>query len=145
MPTRRHILKVLAATSAVACSSSSSGSGQAAATGDIAAGNTSALAVGSLQVIAGQPVVIGRDAGGLYAMSTICTHQQCDMRSDGSITSAGLVCDCHSSIFDAQGQPTSGPASRALPHYAVEIATGGAITVHAGVTVSVATRVAVPA
>jgi nitrite reductase/ring-hydroxylating ferredoxin subunit len=144
MPTRRHFLKVLAATSAVACSSSSGG-GQAAATGDIAAGNVSALAVGSLQVIAGQPVVLGRDAGGLYAMSTICTHQQCDMRNDGSITSTGLTCDCHSSVFDAQGQPTSGPASRALPHYAVEIAAGGAITVHAGVAVSVATRVAVPA
>ncbi len=43
-------------------------------TGNIAAGNVSALVVPSLSIVPDQSVAIGRDEGGAYAMTLICTH-----------------------------------------------------------------------
>jgi nitrite reductase/ring-hydroxylating ferredoxin subunit len=139
---RRHFLQLLGATGlVVACGGNKGGASEA--TGDIPAGNVSGVAVGTLHAVSGHPVVIARDAGGLYAMSTICTHAQCDMTSDGTIGNDGMYCSCHGSKFDAQGQVLAGPASAAVRHFAVEVAADGTITIHAGTTVSVATRVTV--
>jgi Rieske Fe-S protein len=95
--------------------------------------------------VGGEPVAIGRDAAGVYAMSLICTHEQCDMTTDGSVAASGVTCSCHGSRFDRNGGVTAGPASKPLPHYEVEIDMAGEITIHGGSEVSAATRVAVPA
>lgn len=129
---------------AVACTGC--GGGQTRATlpsGDVAAGNVSQLAVGALQAIPNQPIAIGRDAGGLYAMSAICTHAQCDMTVDGSISRSGAFCSCHGSQFDANGAVEKGPARAALQHLAVSVDSNGNITVHPAQVVAAATRVAV--
>jgi nitrite reductase/ring-hydroxylating ferredoxin subunit len=98
-----------------------------------------------LSQLSGQSVILGRDAGGLFAMSSICTHAGCDMVSQGSITSSDVTCLCHGSVFDTSGAPTAGPANQPLQHFAVTIAADGTFSVDTGTTVSAATRAAIPA
>jgi nitrite reductase/ring-hydroxylating ferredoxin subunit len=143
LTTRRHFLKLLGSTAAASCLAIECGSspeGASPASGPVAAGNINSVPVGYLSFVGGKPVVLGRDANGLYALSAICTHQQCDMSRDGSISGDGIVCACHGSHFSATGAAESGPAHSPLDHYAVELAANGSITVHAGVIVSAATR-----
>ena len=112
-------------------------------TGAVGAGNVSALQVGEIKPISGQPAVIARDATGVYAMTSLCTHQRCDMIGNGSVGSNGLYCSCHGSRFDANGNVLQGPASTPLEHWRVEIAADGSITVHLGDRVDASTRVPV--
>ncbi|HTQ03668.1 MAG TPA: Rieske (2Fe-2S) protein [Polyangiaceae bacterium] len=111
--------------------------------GSVSAGNVSNLPVGTLRVLAGAPAFIGRDAGGLYAMTSTCTHAGCDMAVDGNVTSSGVLCGCHGSRFDANGDVVSGPANAPLAHFAVAIDAAGNVTVDGGSKVSASTRTAV--
>jgi nitrite reductase/ring-hydroxylating ferredoxin subunit len=140
---RRRFLVVAGGTTAalglgVGCSSS----GQAS--GPVDAGNVSSVPVGYLAFVPGAAVVLGRDSGGLYAMTAICTHQQCDMAAGGSVGSNGVQCACHGARFSTNGAVVSGPAKSALEHYQVDLAASGAITVQASNVVSATTRTPVP-
>lgn len=117
---------------------------QEEATGSIPAGNVSAIKVGSLQVVADKPVAIGRDAGGLYALTTICTHEKCNIAKTGTVDSSGLACSCHGSRFTVTGAVTSGPASSPLKHYKVDLGADGAITINADSVVDANARTTVP-
>jgi cytochrome b6-f complex iron-sulfur subunit len=144
--TRRRFLSVVAHGGALAGAAAlGAGCGVGNPTGSYAAGNVSALQVGTLQAISAGPLALGRDAEGVYAMTLICTHAGCDMASDGSVSASGVICDCHGSRFDANGNPLSGPAQSPLEHYEVTIDGTGAITIDADVTVGETTRTAVPA
>lgn len=57
-----------------------------------------------------------RAAGGVIALSAICTHQACEVKTWLSKEKA-LVCFCHSSKFLplSAGEVASGPAARPLP------------------------------
>jgi Rieske Fe-S protein len=129
---RRGVLRLACAVSAgaAACANPS----VSEPTGPIAAGNVKDLPSGSFRVMG--EVALGRDAGGVYAMSAVCTHAGCPTVVNG----AGLYCPCHGSIFDHDGNVTRGPARRALPHYQVDIAADGAITVQASMVVAADTR-----
>src|SRR5579863_8330679 len=59
--------------------------------GSVGAGNVSGLPLGSLRVVASEPLCIGRDAGGIYAMTLTCTHAGCDMGVRGSVSPQGIV------------------------------------------------------
>ena len=107
-------------------------------TGQIGAGNISALAVGSLLVMTN--FVVARDANGVYAMSAVCTHAGCLLDDSASTIAAGLGCPCHGSTFDGNGSVTAGPARSPLQHYAVTIAADGSITVDGSQPVSSSTR-----
>lgn len=107
--------------------------------GDVAIGNASALTVGQIKLISG--VIVGRDANGVYAMSTVCTHQGCDM-SDG-VSATSVTCSCHGSRFDVDGNPVAGPARSTLEHYAVTADASGNLTAHGGQSVDGATRLKV--
>jgi Rieske Fe-S protein len=96
--------------------------------------------IGSLAAVPHQPVILGRDPDGLYAMTAICTHQGCDMTSYGSITFSVVSCDCHGSRFGRNGDVLKGPADVPLDHYRVDVALDGTITVQASVIVSASTR-----
>ena len=111
--------------------------------GDVAAGSASALSVGSLSPIPGEPVCIGRDAKGLYAMTLICTHSGCDMGQQGLVSPQGLFCGCHGSEFDADGNVLRGPASAPLAHFAVSADASGKATVHTGTEVDPGTRLVI--
>jgi nitrite reductase/ring-hydroxylating ferredoxin subunit len=103
-------------------------------TGPIAAGNVKDVPAGTFRVMG--EVVLARDGGGLYALSAVCTHAGCPTVANGG----GLFCPCHGSRFDQDGNVTRGPARQALPHFQVDLASDGAITVQASTVVSSDTR-----
>jgi Rieske Fe-S protein len=144
-PSRRCFLQVVAQGSALAgaaCLGVACGpSGEP--TGMIAAGNVSALTVGSLSIVPGNALAIGRDASGVYAMTLICTHASCDMAARGSVSAQLVICDCHGSEFDGNGAVLHGPAQSPLEHFAVTISSTGDITVDADQTVEAEVRTAV--
>lgn len=61
------------------------------------------------------------DSKGVYALSSVCTHAGCSVRSVGT----DLECPCHGSAFDRSGAVTSGPAKAPLAHFEVREATPG--------------------
>jgi cytochrome b6-f complex iron-sulfur subunit len=99
--------------------------------------------VGALQQVGSEPVFIGRDSAGLYAVTATCTHAGCELNAQGSGTSAAFFCPCHGSAFDRNGGVTRGPAQSPLAHFAVEIDAAGNVTIHGGTQVDAAARVAV--
>ncbi|HVT09574.1 MAG TPA: Rieske (2Fe-2S) protein [Polyangia bacterium] len=107
-------------------------------TGPVAVGNISALAVGAMLVKSN--VVVARDAGGVYAMSAVCTHEGCLLNESSDTIAAGLSCPCHGSTFDGAGNVTRGPARAPLQHYAVMIGADGSLTVDGDQPVAASTR-----
>lgn len=134
MNRRRTFLKMLAAAPVVACGG---GSGAPASFGTVTAGNVSATSVGSLTVVANAPAILGRDQDGLYAMTSTCTHQGCEVEPSASDT---LFCPCHSSRFDRNGKVLGGPAPSPLVHFAVSIDGDGNITVDGAKQVGASVR-----
>ncbi len=94
-------------------------------------------------------LLIGSDSNGFWAMSSICTHAGCDMAngagSEDTSTSPGpgYDCNCHGSVFDANGNVVSGPASRGGPlaNYQVILGCDGMLYVNQQMTVPQGTRV----
>lgn len=57
------------------------------------------------------------DDEGIYAISAVCTHLGCLLeRNDNK-----FACPCHWSSFDANGKVVTGPATRDLAWYSLEI------------------------
>lgn len=78
-----------------------------------------------------------RDATGIYAMSSTCTHQGCTVNTAGS----GFNCPCHGSSYNLNGGNTGGPAPTPLPHYEVrEASAGGALVIDTTKTVGADVR-----
>lgn len=67
------------------------------------------------------------DAGGIFAMTSICTHAGCTVHpEDGK----GFGCPCHDSEYDLSGAVTQGPAKSPLKHFEVsEPSSGGPLAV----------------
>ena len=90
----------------------------------------------------GASVLIGHDAGGFYALSSICPHQDCDMAGgSGQITASGVTCTCHGSKFSLSGAVTHGPANQGLPAYAMELGCDGQLYVDTNSMVAASQRV----
>ena len=68
------------------------------------------LAPGVAYVPPGRSVALFRDAQGVHAISTICTHLGCIVKHQAS----GFECPCHGSRFDAEGAVKKGPAPSPL-------------------------------
>ena len=66
-------------------------------------------------------VAVFRDAEGVYAISTICTHLGCVVKPGA----AGFECPCHGSRFKPDGAVAKGPAPRPLSWLKVSAADGG--------------------
>ena len=94
------------------------------------------LPAGEPFVPPGRAVAVFRDADGVYAISTICTHLGCIVKA----TAQGFECPCHGSRFKANGAVERGPAPRALDWLQVSTA-GGLVVVDQGATVPPGTRV----
>jgi nitrite reductase/ring-hydroxylating ferredoxin subunit len=73
------------------------------------------LAPGQPFLPPGRAVAVFRDAQGVYAISTVCTHLGCIVKRDG----AGFACPCHGSLFAMDGAVLKGPAPKSLPWLAV--------------------------
>ena len=72
----------------------------------------------------GMPSILFRTKVGVFAYSTICTHQGCTVAYKAA--SKKLVCPCHSAEFDPfnGGSVSSGPAETALTQVKVAVKAG---------------------
>ena len=70
------------------------------------------FAPGSVTFLARERVYVFRDSAGIYAISAVCSHLGCNVRSGGA--GLGFECPCHGSVFGADGQVVGGPAPRPL-------------------------------
>jgi Rieske Fe-S protein len=86
-------------------------------------GPLSAFAPGTWTRLADRPLIVGRDARGLFAYSARCPHQNCIVDAPAAGTGAAN-CACHGSRFDGNGHVTSGPARADLDHYPVHLCAG---------------------
>lgn len=93
------------------------------------------MAAGDAYVPPGRSVAIFRDAQGVHAISTICTHLGCVVKPGA----AGFECPCHGSRFASDGSVTKGPAPRPLPWLKVTVA-GSLVTIDEGTTVAAGTK-----
>ena len=62
----------------------------------------------------------------LFALSAICTHQNCKLIAE---TDRSFYCKCHGSTFDPDGRVTRGPAKRDLPVLSMETNDQGELVV----------------
>jgi cytochrome b6-f complex iron-sulfur subunit len=97
--------------------------------------NLAMVPVGAF-IVAGGLYFLGRDAGGLYAMSMQCTHKGCTVGMNGT----QLLCPCHQARFDFDGNVLAGPATAPLPRYAVYVDEAGNISVDKYTLVDAGTR-----
>jgi nitrite reductase/ring-hydroxylating ferredoxin subunit len=137
---RRRFLEVVAQSGVVAGAACLGVGCSSAVGGTHTGGSVAQLGVGELMVASSGPFALGRDSGGVYAMTLICTHRSCDMSVQGAVSSAGVFCYCHGSEFDANGNPVAGPAGAPLQHYQVTIDASGTITINGDVPVAESAR-----
>ena len=69
--------------------------------------------------------IVRRD-GKLFALSAICTHKKCPLKSQPDHS---FYCPCHGSTFDPEGHVTLGPAERDLPVCATAVDERGQLLV----------------
>lgn len=102
------------------------------------AGAASAIAVGQVRFFSCAKTFVLRDAAGLYAMTAICTHNQCTV----AFTSAthDFVCPCHMSTYDFNGAVTAPPAPAPLQHYACALDGNGNVIVDLAAPVDASVR-----
>jgi Rieske Fe-S protein len=113
--------------------------GQCAAGGNsVDAGPTSAVAAGDALYFGASHFFLCRDANGLFAMSSSCTHEACDV--DFRPGSADFLCPCHQSQFAYDGSLLMGPAHVGLYHLAVCLDQNGDAIVDTGSIVPPDTR-----
>ena len=79
---------------------------------------------------------ICRDAGGVFAVSAVCTH----VGGIVAVNSGEFLCPLHLSEFTFNGAVVRGPASRPLPHFAVCLLPNGHLGVSTGTTVTATIR-----
>jgi nitrite reductase/ring-hydroxylating ferredoxin subunit len=96
----------------------------------------SSFASGTATYFIDQSAFVCRDGGGLYALSSICTHAGCNVAFGGS----AFHCPCHGATFDFNGGERSGPTNGPLDHYAVCITGGGTVGFDTNTVVAAATR-----
>jgi len=102
----------------------SAGTGDSGATGNNGgSGGATLAAVGDIPegggIIAGDYVITQPVAGTFKAFSKVCTHAGCDVNK---VDGGQIACPCHGSKFAIDtGQPTSGPATKALPETKVKV------------------------
>jgi nitrite reductase/ring-hydroxylating ferredoxin subunit len=135
-------------------SSTDSASSSASTGGNACEMNPAGTAVGvpadftaaGLHILPGTKVLVGRDDKGLYALTSICPHEFCDMdakqqgQSVGTVTAQGITCNCHNSKFDNYGAVTKGPANKPLKAYAMALGCDGKVYVDKTKVVSIDVR-----
>jgi len=97
------------------------------------------LAPGVAFVPPGRSVAILRDAAGIFAISTICTHLGCIVKQ----AEDGFHCPCHGSRFGPDGHVVRGPAPKPLSWLAVTHTGGNTFVIDEGKVVAPGTKVVV--
>ncbi|MBK7708397.1 MAG: Rieske 2Fe-2S domain-containing protein [Acidobacteria bacterium] len=94
------------------------------------------LAEGEAFVPPGRNVAVFRDAEGVFAISTVCTHLGCIVKAGKS----GFDCPCHGSGFAKDGTVVKGPAPKPLPWLKITN-NGGSLTIDESAKVKTGTKV----
>jgi len=94
------------------------------------------LAPGEAFLPPGRSVAVFQDDQGVYAISRVCTHLGCLVKSDA----AGFQCPCHGSHYRPDGSVLKGPAPKALPWLAVKRVAAGTFLVDEGKPVPAGTK-----
>lgn len=94
---------------------------------------------GQAFVPAGRSVAIFKEGTAIYAISTVCTHLGCIVKS----TEKGFDCPCHGSKFNNDGSVVKGPAPKGLPWLEVKHLGGDNFLIDEGKTVAPGTTVVV--
>jgi Rieske Fe-S protein len=94
------------------------------------------LAPGEPVVPPGRSVAVFRDDTGVYAVSRVCTHLGCLVKSERD----GFHCPCHGSRFAPDGSVVKGPAPKALPWLAIKRVEPGTYLVDESKTVRAGTK-----
>jgi nitrite reductase/ring-hydroxylating ferredoxin subunit len=97
------------------------------------------LDAGQAFVPPGRSVAIYKEAAGIYAVSTVCTHLGCIVKA----TEKGFDCPCHGSKFNKDGSVVRGPAPKGLPWLEVKHLGGDNLLIDEGKTVATGTTVTV--
>lgn len=128
-PTRRTVLGTLAALPLAGCVEPEGPSEDPTPQGPpplpdepIDVGSTSSISSGSLRAVEGQPIAIGRDDDGFWAVGLTCTHLGCDIGDSnlgGDVRFDGIQCGCHGSEYGRDGDVRKGPSVRDLANYDV--------------------------
>lgn len=92
-------------------------------------GPVSSFPIDSRTVIDGRGIEIVRDRDGVHAISLVCTHLGCLLKSVETNSELGYACPCHGSTFTVAGDVLGGPAPRALPWFEVYLDPAGEIVV----------------
>jgi Rieske Fe-S protein len=106
--------------------------------GKVAAGSPSAIALNGARFFNCARVFVCRDGSGLYAMTSACTHEGCDVGFNSSTLQ--FDCPCHQSVFDFNGNVVHDPAPAPLPHLALGFDGGGNLVVDVMQVVPAGTR-----
>jgi cytochrome b6-f complex iron-sulfur subunit len=85
----------------------------------------------------GRPIAMFRDAEGVYAVSTVCTHLGCIVKVEAN----GFDCPCHGSRFALDGTVVKGPAPKPLPWLAVSALSGDTFIVDESATIPAGRKV----
>ncbi len=60
--------------------------------------------------------------GQYYAVSDICSHEECNMSDGGELEGESIVCPCHASAFNVHtGAVESPPATEPIETYPVKV------------------------
>jgi Rieske Fe-S protein len=134
------------ADTATASASSSTGGGCDMNPPGTAVGVPADFTGAGLHILAGTKVLVGRDDKGLYALTSICPHEFCDMDAKqggqpvGTVTAQGITCNCHNSKFDNYGAVLKGPANKPLKAYSMALGCDGKVYVDKTNVVSIDQR-----
>jgi nitrite reductase/ring-hydroxylating ferredoxin subunit len=114
------------------------GLGATCSGGEVDVGPPSMFAATPVLISASQVYVV-RDAGGLYALSSRCTHNNVGL----GVSSGRFRCPRHGALFTVDGVIISGPVSRGLVHYSLCILGNGHVGLNRSVPVANAVRLRV--
>jgi cytochrome b6-f complex iron-sulfur subunit len=94
------------------------------------------LAAGEAFIPPGRSVAVFRDDQGVFAVSRVCTHLGCLVKSEAD----GFHCPCHGSRFAPDGKVVKGPAPKPLTWLAVTRVAPGSYLVDEGKPVPLGTK-----
>jgi 3-phenylpropionate/trans-cinnamate dioxygenase ferredoxin subunit len=93
-----------------------------ARTADIKPGELAAFQV------EGERIAIANANGRFFAISDICTHEQCSLAEDGTLDGTVVTCGCHGAQFDVTtGAVLAPPAIEPVKAYPLRIDQGNIV------------------
>ena len=112
-------------------------SGATCGGGEADVGAPTAFTLGTATLFLGSRIYVVRDAGGLFAVSSQCTHHS---SATNAVSSGHFRCPRHGAQFTFDGAIISGPVNQGLVHFALCTLPNGHVGVDTTMHVPAATR-----